>query len=66
MKRWKSSLTEMPHIDYDGDMFDLEMETFKKGSDFIYYLEDILDGKIKKDKYGNVIKVNHPPLKGRA
>lgn len=49
----------MPHIDYgdDHELFDLEIETFKDMSNFIQYLDDIIDGKPKKDKYGNVIRL---------
>ena len=59
MKRWKQKLQEMLHISYDNnhETFDLEVETFKDMESFLQYLDDILDGKIKKDKYGDVINL---------
>ena len=59
MKSWKQKLLEMPHVDYgkDHDLFDLEVETFKDMESFLQYLDDILDGKVKKDKYGDVINL---------
>lgn len=56
MERYKK-LTEMPHINYGKNVFDLEIESFRSVHDFIEYLEDILDGEIKVDKYGNEINL---------
>ena len=58
-KREFTKLEEMPHIDYgkDHELFDLELQTFKDIENFLKYLDDIIDGKAKKDKYGNVISL---------
>ena len=58
-KREFTKLEEMPHINYgkDHELFDLELETFKDIEGFLKYLDDILEGKPKKDKYGNVINL---------
>ena len=51
-------INEMPYINYSKNkVFDLELEKFKS-EEMITYITDILNGTPRKDKYGNLIKLN--------
>jgi hypothetical protein len=51
-------LNEMPYINYFDKPFDLEIEKYNnQPNKFLEFLEEILAGKEKKDKYGSVIRL---------
>jgi len=55
MKKYKKIFKEMPYVNYGDIMFDLEVERFRNIKNFLDYLDDIINGKVKTDKYGNEI-----------
>lgn len=57
MKTFKQ-LFEWPYTEYKDKIFDLEVETFTKFSDFVTFLKYLTSGTDVKDKYGNVFKIN--------
>jgi hypothetical protein len=62
-------LSEMPYLKVgkNKSLFDMELENFKKSKDLLNYIKDIFEGKIEKDKYGNVLQINsHDDAKALA
>lgn len=55
----KTKLQEMPHINTNKITFDLEVEKFNSIEDFLNYLDDIFDGELEIDKYGNKIQLKN-------
>ena len=51
-------IKEMPHIEFAGKYFDLELEKYEDIKDFFKDLNQILSGEEKRDKYGSVIKLS--------
>ena len=47
----------MPYIKTNGKFFDLQIEELNSGYDIIEYMEDILAGRMAKDKYGNRVQL---------
>jgi len=50
-------LKEMPWYNVQGKDFDLELENFKSGKDFIEYLTLLFKGKKMTDKFKNTLQL---------
>lgn len=56
---YENRLFEMPHVFYGDKGFDLEYENINDPEKLLLFLEDILSGKVYKDKHGEVIQLNN-------